>query len=508
MLIKKFDFTNAHPYQAPELPFYFLHARLWFLIAMARLAIDHPQEIAKYASVLKKVALDAEVPHVLLRHFAAQALLVCASSGSIVLSTTDNKALKAINKSPRRKKKTDKYRYDLFYQDRPDVIPKPEPEFHIDYYFGKEDVAMISDAFQRPGWETKDAMTAWVRKYDSQITHMHDSGGRSIPQRSYFNGMNTWHHLYGEQLGWHALYLAAGEFLAKYPVVQYPYLSSDSDPWSEWLRCELLTKNDGLWLADGVDRPPLDAQVNLFEKGEKELILTSDRIKLLSLLNIGSSVKEELVVAGDWRSVDDIGIHIMSALAPSHLSQKLALKLSQEDPFHMWLPQAEQYDSGEEYSRSEKEPYKPWIVLPSMEEARLDKTDVLGVNSVVRRLYFTKDINSMFSLKTLDPFKRIWTDQEGIVNVRSEAWGCNPTHDKEELFGAGRLVCSSNFLKNVLLKKNADLLVLIKLTRYRKGYGNSSNQYWHTTAVIRIRQSLDFDYYPGVANQLWQLVLP
>ena len=50
------------------------------------------------------------------------------------------------------------------------------------------------------------------------------------------------------------------------PVVQGPY--GDDDSWREWLNRELLTRNYGLWLADGVDRPPVDAQVNLYEKGE------------------------------------------------------------------------------------------------------------------------------------------------------------------------------------------------------------------------------------------------
>ena len=36
---------------------------------------------------------DKRTPHILIRHFAAQALLVCASSGSIVLSQIDAKAL-------------------------------------------------------------------------------------------------------------------------------------------------------------------------------------------------------------------------------------------------------------------------------------------------------------------------------------------------------------------------------------------------------------------------------
>ena len=244
----------------------------------------------------------------------------------------------------------------------------------------------------------------------------------------------------------------------------------------------------------------MDAQVNLYEKGEKELVLTGDKAKLLSLLNIESSVSEEVVVAGDWRSADGIDIHITSALVPPRYTKKLALQLSREDPFQAWLPQAEGYDGGGEYLHSEKKPYKPWIVRPSI-EARLDETDPLGVTSAIRRLYFTKSVNAISSLKAVDPFKRTWVDATGRVAVRSEAWGRNPAQDEEESISAERLVCSSGFLKDVLLKRREELLVLVILRRYDKGFGSQESQYWHTTAVVRIDQSLDFKFYPGAINK-------
>lgn len=497
-LVRRFHSTNAQPYQAPELPFYFLHARLWLLIAMARVAMDYPKYVANCADSLKSIALDASMPHILLRHFAAQALLICAGNGTIVLTKADAKTLKTINDSPFPRKRTKEFPRDSFYKGRPDSMPRPVPEFHMDYDFDKTDVTSLSNMFDRSRWETKDAITAWVRKFDPHITSMHESGGRSSGHRNR-SGITASYHLYGHQLGWHALYMATGEFLTKYPVIQRPY--DDGDSWAEWLRRELLTRNDGLWLADGVDRPPVNAQVNLCEKGEKELVLTGDKAKLLSLLNIESSIAEEIVVAGDWRSADGIGIHISSALVPHHDAEEQALQLSQEDPFQAWLPQAESYDDSDEYLRSEWKPYEPWIVLPSM-EARLDETDPLGVNSAVRRPHFTKDVNAIRALKTLDPFKRTWIDARGKVAARSEAWGRSRKHDEDEAISAERLVCRSGFLKDVLLERNAELLVLVRLRRYKAGFGGQDSQFWHTTAVIWVKRSLDFEYFPGIANKL------
>ena len=501
-LFVRLNSSDVHPYQAPELPFYFLHARLWLLIAIARVAIDQPQNVAMYAQMLKAIALDNKTPHVLMRDFAAQALLVCARSGSIVLSETDAMALKNVNESPFPKKEKKEYPIDSLYNERLDSMPEPEPNFHLDYDFDKTDVTSVSYIFDKSRWKTKDSITAWVRKYDPQITSMYDSGGRSVRQRDRIRGMHDRYHRYGEQLGWHALYMVAGEFLAKYPVVQRPY--DESDSWRDWLRRKQLTRTDGLWLADGVDCAPVDAQVNLYEQGKKGLVITSDKSKILALLNIESSIAAELVVAGDWCSTDGIGIHITSALIRPRDAGKFALQLSQEDPLQAWLPNAEGYEDGSEHSRSEKEPLKPWIVWPYI-EARLDETDPLGVTSSAKRLYFTKEVNAIRSLRALDPFMRRWADHEGKVLARSEAWGLNSGHDEDNPINAKRLLCSSEFLNDVLLNQRTELLLLVILRRYDKGSGSQASQYWHTTAVVRITKTLDIVFYSGAVNKLYRM---
>lgn len=206
---------DAHPYQAPDLPFVFLDARLWFLIAIARLAIDHPQKVAKYADRLKAIAFDKNVPHILIRHFASKAVLTCSDSGSLVLKTTESKSLRAINQSPFPRKTTKKYPPDSFYQSCPDSIPEPESEFSLDCDFDKTEVGRITNIFDRSRWETKDAITLQVRKYDTKVASMYDNGGRATRYRHRMTGMNPRYHTYGQQLGWHALYLVAGEFCAE-----------------------------------------------------------------------------------------------------------------------------------------------------------------------------------------------------------------------------------------------------------------------------------------------------
>ncbi len=311
--------------------------------------------------------------------------------------------------------------------------------------------------------------------------------------------MTAEYHLYGQQLGWHALYLVAGEYLSKHPVVQRPY--DDLNPWCEWLSRQSITKSDGLWLADGVDWPPVDAQVNLREKSGKSSVLTGDKLKLLSLLKIGALIGDELVVAGDWRSVDGIDIRITSALGRVDDAKKLAVKLAKAEPFRVWLPQLEEHDAGGEYSHSETDAISPWIVWPYV-EAGLDETDSLGVTAATRRLYFSKAVNAIGPLKQGDPFRRTWIDPTGrAAAARSEARRQNPTHDEQETLSGERLICSSRFLKKVLLERSEELLILIVLRKYDKGYAGRPSEFWHTTGIVRIGNTLDFKFLSGKTNE-------
>ena len=47
-----------------------------------------------------------------------------------------------------------------------------------------------------------------------------------------------------------------------------------------------------------------------------------------------------------------------------------------------------------------------------------------------------------------------------------------------------------------------DLLVLVKLERYERGYGSIQSKFSHTVAAIRINKNLKFEFYTGAINKL------
>ena len=65
-------------------------------------------------------------------------------------------------------------------------------------------------------------------------------------------------------------------------------------------------------------------------------------------------------------------------------------------------------------------------------------------------------------------------------------------------------MCSGELLRDMLTTRDADLLVLVKLQRYEKGIGSKDSRFSHTVAVVRIKKTLDFEFYKGAVNKLHQ----
>lgn len=502
LLVSKISLDNAHPFQAPELVFYQLHARLWLLIALARVVIDHPKELIKHADIFKGIALDKGFPHVLIQHFATSIIQTGINKGNLKLSAQDKKNLDAVNKSPHPhlKEKVRKFRGGALYEERPEDAPKPQSEFFLDYDFNKTDVQYLSNVFGKYGWEMNDIITKWARTLDDSVDGMYESGGRDRSfGRRYTRGITSDYHTYGQQLGWNSLFLTAGELISECPVTEDAY---DDDPWPYWLSRERLTRKDGLWLSDGIDATPLDIKINLFEKGKKELVITGNKDTILSLIGISSpKIDNGLTVEGNWCSSDGIRVRVSSALVPPDQSKMLAAELSKEDPFQAWLPSYQEGEDEEEYMHSQKETFEAWLVCPSV-ETKIDGNDTLGARCVMERPYFTKEITKTFSLKTDDPFKKHWKNGDDALVVIAEAWGYTGEHDEGTSESGLRLKCSKDFLQNVLSQKNMDLLIFIKLERYEQGSGHRDSRYTHTTAAVTIKADLSLDFYEGYINHL------
>lgn len=494
-VVALFDRRDAGAFGAPELPFFYLHAQLWLLIAVARIAQDASDAIVPHRAFLGRVALDGADPHVLRQHFARAALLAGYSAGRLKLGRVTLQALGKVNRSPFPLLVSNEYRGSDFYESRPAGRPVPDPELHLEYDFDKHDVSRLSALFSRTRWDTRDALAAWVRKHDRQITHMYDLGGRATSRREGRAAISDEHHTYGEHLCWHGLHAVAGQFLALHPVTRSRY--DEESPWEDWVRRRVLTREDGLWLADGTDWRPVEARSTLREIGDSGVRMTSDPAKLRALLGIDGLVGEWLAIDGNWRSVEGIEVTVQSALVSSARSAVIAANLAKKEPFQVHLPHAEEEDG---MGRSHA-PFRPWVVQPNS-EGGIDEADTLGVIGAARRVRLSIEAATAGSLRPTDPFGRRWLDASGTEVLRVDAW-CQAADRGEGGRSTGaRMRCRSDFIQEYLVANSADLLFLVILRRTDSGGASRSSRYWHTTAVVRVAQDLSVTTYLGRADEL------
>lgn len=497
-VVAKYRRRDAVPFQAPELPFFYQHAQLWLLIAMARIALEAPKEIVRHAPFLEAIAFDPADRHVLRRHFATQALQACVDAGQVRLSKARIQKLQRVNRSSFAIRKEKNYYGSDFSPMRPKGMAGSQPELHLDYDFSKDDVAPLASLFQRPPWETADALVAKVRQHDADITSMSDRKGRSRPGRDHYSrGIDAEYQSYGEQLAWHALFSVAGDLLAEHPVVWRAY--DAEDPWVDWLARAIVTHPAGLWLADGTDRQPLDTWVSLTTVSESSVDLTADPAALQALLGIGDSVGDWLTVDGSWHSNENIEIRVMSALAPRHKSAALAKDVAAQGALQAYLPQLQAYEDDGMASKREA-PYVPWIVRKES-YPHLDEMDALGANGAVQRPRLSRDATTFGNMRSADPFDRTWENAGGETVLRADTWIESGRHEESASEGS-RLWCRTDFVRAYLEARGADLLWLVRLRRRDGGYGSQPTRYWHTTAVIRLNSSLKVSYYPGRMNEL------
>jgi len=498
-LVGKIYEQTAGPFQARELTFYYLHARLWLLVSLARIVLEHPKEIGRYKDALLSIATDSEKPHVLMRHFAARVLLACVDPANLTMEAGIVNELRTVDLSPHPRLKKRVREGGDFYHGSPEAERKPKFEFHLDYDFEKIDVDNLSQVFGRPHWEVAGMMAESIHQLDANASSMYDAGSRRSRYSDTSYGMNTRYHTYGQQLGWHALFLTAGHLLKNFPVTDDWYYHDD--PWGEWLQRYVLTRHDGLWLSDGTDKTPLDTAQNLLEMAKDGLALTGDKDKLLRLVGLTSRVGRELIVQGSWRSSDDVEVRISSALVASEKAQRLARELMREEPIRAWIPMYEDDEGAGEYSKGDKKGYVPWIVCPSG-EARLDEHDPFGAPCANVRPRLSRDYVAALSLTTEDPFGRTWQNRRGTIAVRAQAWGRDDRYSERGPRSGLRLYCSASALKRILNKYDKNLVLLIALQRYEKQGNRAGGLFSHTVASVRISKALDVAYFKGRVNHL------
>ena len=491
-LIERFESASSLPFGDAKLPFYVMHAQLWLLIALARVAKNAATAFASHCAFFERIAFSAEFPHVVMRAFAIDILRELVHA----LAPEEREALIAklcpANQSPFPSAPRTDYR-EFRYAPRPDASPRPEDGFHLDYDFNKYQVERLCHVFACPGWEVEDRISAWVRRWDTIVRGMHDCPRSRSDDTSWSSGYVPDRDRYGGYLGWHALMLVAGELLATRAVVGEDW---NGDAWAAFLREYTLSRNDGLWLADLTDPFPLDltkgADMPMPESGERGTVREDSNLlaPLLGLLD-GKVAADWLPVAGRWSIGRDTTVTLQSVLANAGDARAVVMAVLSAEAFFRWLPDDE--DEIARHFGGDGHTVQPWIAKTPNPERQLDRHDPYGADTALDRPFPSDWTRDLLGIMADDDVTRRWSI-DGRAAYRAEAWGAEGGRGEYAWSETGyRLFVSRGVLLSLLKVSGRSLVVALTLQKYHKGKSSGragdTGGFTHRSLVVVIDES-------------------
>lgn len=477
-LIERFGSASRLPFGDAKLPFYVMHAQLWLLIALARVAKDAAPTFASHRAFFERIAFSAEFPHVVMRAFAIDVLRELAPA----LAPEEREALIAklelANRSPFPSTPRADYR-EFRYAPRPDASPRSENGFHLDYDFNKYQVERLCRVFACPGWEVEDRISAWVRRWDAIVRGMYDCPRGRSNEAPWSSAHVPDRDRYGGYLGWHALMLVAGELLATRAVVGEDW---GGDAWTAFLREHTLSRSDGLWLADLTDPFPLDltkeADMPMPESGEKGTIREDSNLlaPLIGLLD-GKVAADWFPVSGSWSIGRDTTVTLQSVLANTGDARAVVMAMLSAEAFFRWLPDDE--DEIARHFGGEGHSIQPWVAKTPNTERQLDRHDPYGAATALDRPFPLDWTRDLLGAVANDEVIRRWSIG-GRTAYRAEAWGAEGGRGEYAWSETGyRLFVSRDVLQSLLTASASSLVVALRLQKFHRG--KLSGRAWDTS---------------------------
>lgn len=467
-IIERFDAEVPRAFISSNFPFFVMHARLWLLIALARIARDHPEQMNKYRDLFERVAFDAEFPHVAMRAYAANALREIVPTLAAVNQAELRNRLATVNASPF-PLSTGKPQNQHRYASRPEGSPAPANEFHLEYEFNKDEVSDLASLFDLTDWEISDRITRWVRTWDAEVRGMYSCeriGGGDYHAGSWSNGPPETER-YGGYLGWHAFMIVAGQLLASMPLTKHRW---KDDAWADFLQEISLTRPDGLWLSDATDLYPVDLGADLpMPDADKAGIQAADRALLAPLVGLknGGQLAEQIVVSGSMHLAEDVTVEICSVLVDRGDAEAAMLAALSERKFFQWLPGKEnEIDS--EFWREDDDAIGLVALIRTNDEryAYFDRHDPYASPHTAKRAEPSTWLSKLDLLTPADPIVRKWRVQEDTTFV-TEEWGTSGGRGDHRWEDKGdRVVMSTTFLRGMIAQTGKTFVGLIKAQKF------------------------------------------
>jgi hypothetical protein len=448
----------------PSLPFYGLHAQLWFVIALVRAAMDTPALVAPHNGLLIRFALEGE-PHVLIRHFAAAAVRALVEAKSLHLSPGMEDAIVSVNRSPFPLICSDSYSRKFVDPDAEDVGEGDR------YYFGID----IGPYWYAPLGRCFAVSQAYIERQALQVIRkdwQQNGSGRwdedERGRRQFYRGRDAYHShselpatdTLQSYLSYHAMMIVAGRLLVRCPVHQNR--DADQDDFVEWLSGYALSRADGRWLFDLRDPVPAERPAWMDTAQNEGWMSAISRSDLDGAL---FSPRGNMNVWSNWTEVSgrrEQNVSIHSALvAPERAHALLRALHTVKDHHDYRIPDAEddlQIAKGAFQLSG-------WI-LDRSREGRIDDRDPWSGRVRFAPPHPAPLVAQEMGL-TRDAGFHVWRDgATGAVALISEVWGTSEPMENEPDERGHRLTATREFICALL--KNRGKTLIVKITLHRR----------------------------------------
>ena len=465
--------------------FYWLAARLWFVLAWDRVAGERSELAGHAGPTLLRIALDDTFPHLLVRSFARDACAKLVVAGRLVLTSEDSTRLAHVNESPvprvpavSRVRNAIGLGHGADFAYRKDVRRfEFDPVDTLPYWYApmlQSFSAVDGDRFlqQAERWIVDDwGYSGEIRAWDKEPRRI-QLGHSNWSLVDHRHGSTPTLERLHTHLEWHAMWCATGELLKTEPLVP-----QGEDNWHE-LSDQIVQEKlvePPLWSADL--RVPTPLVVRNWQRNESPLSdwalgvrETDHRAEIFP-----SDSPNYVVVAGssERRMRDRIErTHVSSALVEPATGRSLVRALqTMGDSWDYKLP-----DEGEEHVEIDEAPYRflGWLRRSHRDDGIDEKDPFRGYAFHIgcrpgQRVAVACDLK-----RDTDGLPR-WANRRAAQPMFvHEAWGV-PDSDEElyrrDFAVAGtRLLAHNEQLSNFLRGQELDLITEVEVTRRERGY--------------------------------------
>lgn len=470
-----------------EAPFYWLGARLFTMMTVARIALDQPEAITSLALTLFAIATDGELPHYLIRSYSKEAIQALLDHDPTLLSAGEIQALADVNrptvKQKLRKKDTSyrelehaKRKEERFAFNSMDTIPYwYSPLYRLFAELTPESFYVTLERWLIDVWKADRESNWWDKEprrkrfaLDSMASY-HGHGSQPTIER------------YGTYLEWHAMFCGLGEWIKTESLIAP---ENNSDSLKYWLRRWKPTEGP-TWLADRRSHRPLDKEFIIDNLGDdKHWLRRIPKRRFQAAICGGTNATPGVMtICGDWsisgksRQIDvEINTALVDPASASALLRTLSIK---ENRF--WLPtEHEEPDDAGSYIVP---PFRLYGWLSRVgSDTEYDQDDPLRAEVSELKIRPAASLLSKYKLTEKGLPISLWTNGAAQEWFSYEAWSDWNAKDYDQRgrlrpIGSNgyRLLVYKDALLTIMKAESLDLIAEIEIERRLESeYGEPS----------------------------------